>query len=112
MDTTLNFRPHPAALKLLSKEAEEAKEMNRRPRFTKPEEVFDTQCLYDGDELLGYCGYKPGMGLALIAHGLPAAFVEECKAFLVANGLAPRATSVAPKLVADPRTSIPEDDGQ
>lgn len=106
METSLNFRPHPCAVKMVNEEAAEAKAMNRLPRFTTPEEIYDTQCLFDGDELLGYCGYKPGMGLCIIVPNLPASFVGECVAFLTAaHGGPPKKPGKVPQLVADVRNA-------
>ena len=113
METTLNFRPHPAAVKLCRQEAEEAARVNRRPRFTKPEEAMDTQCLYDGDELIGYCGYKAGMGFPIVAQNIPDSFVEECVAFLTAaHGGPPKRTGRVPPLVEDSRNAPQLDDGE
>ena len=99
-------------MKLVKQEAEKAAAEKREPWFTTPEEALDTQCLFDGDRLLGYCGYKAGMGLCIIVPDVPPAMIEKCVAFLTeAHGGPPKKPGKVPQLVPVNQPHL-EDDSQ
>lgn len=97
-EPAFHFKPHPAAKQWLADKG--------LPADADPQLVTDQQMIWYGDRHVGYCGYKPGMGLCFLVHQ-EQPFIDLAVAFLTEqHGGPPKKPGNPPRV----RLPDPEED--